>query len=96
MSYPGNTITVTYTFTDLNNAVYDPSTITWTVKDPSGTVQATKALSDFTRLSTGIYQLSWNLPNPATAGTWKRIVNATYTTSNLNVTREFQFFVLSS
>ena len=91
--YQSNTVARQYTFTDLNNAVYDPDTITITIKDANDATAASQSKANLTRISTGIYQMQYNIPSNGALGVWTITVNATSTASSLNSTQVFDFNV---
>lgn len=66
----GQEWTATATFTDANSTVADPTTVTFWVKDPAGTVTSYVYGTDAeaTKSSTGVYVLTIEL---ATAGKYR-------------------------
>lgn len=66
----GDTKRLKVTFTDVDDAVFDPDSSTLTIYDPDGTTNTTKALADFTRVSEGIYYYDFAVPSDATYGMW--------------------------
>lgn len=87
MSYtPGSTITHTFTFLDENGNVYDPSTVTGSIQGTTGATYVSLSLSNFTRVSTGVYTLSYTLPSNAALGTWSINLTATNAGNNNQTT----------
>lgn len=60
----GETHTPSITFRDVDNALYDPTTVTGTVRSPSGTI-TNPATS---QVSTGLYQMTFTLTQK---GIWR-------------------------
>jgi len=94
--YKGDTLGRKLTFKDENDNAFDPSTITVEMINPSGTVVATLTLSDLTKVATGQYKFTWNIPSDAELGLWVIRVTATHTAGNLQNREEFTFIVEES
>lgn len=92
--FAGDTYSRTLTFTDEDDAAFDPDTITCTFYDPDGT-QSGDALDilDLTRTAAGTYELQWTIPADAASGVWTLRVNATVAATSLSETEEFPFNV---
>ena len=71
-----------YTFTDIQGNLYDPSSFTMEILDPSDTVIETSTTLD--KLQTGEFAFSWNIPNTATTG--KYTAKLTYVIETLDGT----------
>ena len=92
-TYRGDTIGRIFHFKDENDAYFDPSTVTIKIIDPNGTTKATLSLSDLTKIDTGQYKMTYNVPNDAEYGLWTIQVTAT-ASGNAQNTEEFVFDVV--
>jgi uncharacterized protein YfaS (alpha-2-macroglobulin family) len=71
--YPNETVSKSITFRDKDNALLDPDTTTVDIIDPNNTTIANPSLS---QISTGIYEMNYNIPLDATLGQWKVVITA--------------------
>jgi hypothetical protein len=69
-----------YTFTDIQGNLYDPSSFTVEILDPSSAVAGTADALD--KLQTGEFAFAWNIPTAATTG--KYTVKLTYIVETLD------------
>jgi uncharacterized protein YfaS (alpha-2-macroglobulin family) len=73
--YQGETVGLKATVKDADGTLTDPSTVTITIVDPTGTEKVTD--SAMTKKSTGIYQYDYTIASDAVAGIWTSEVKAT-------------------
>jgi len=68
----GETIRIGNTYTDINDVVYDPSTVELEIYNPSEILDTTVtyAEGDIKRTSEGIYYYDYDISSDATAGWW--------------------------
>jgi len=71
----GQTRTFRVAFTDRNGDPKDPTDITGEVYDPESTLKHSFVLGDFTKISTGIYEVAYTPASDAIIGRWKLIVD---------------------
>lgn len=91
--YSEDTLQLTLTFTTTDKTVFDPSTITVTLTDPSGDVEETDYdLYSFIRVKEGVYTLDFNVPSSAESGEWIIVVAATAASGAKN-TKKIKFYV---
>jgi uncharacterized protein YfaS (alpha-2-macroglobulin family) len=93
--YPGSSLTRLYFVKDEKGELYDPTDLSGTVSDSSGSPKGTLVFSDFSRQSTGRYYLHWNLPEDAKKGVWHLHLTARYEvpTPALVTSKTFNFTV---
>lgn len=63
---PGTSVAFFFSFPDLNGDLFDPSTITVSIADPSDTEVVTDATTE--RLETGRYVYEWSIPSTEPTG----------------------------
>ena len=85
---PGDTVSRYFYFKDPTGTLFDPTTITCTIIDPTGTTQGTPTLVE---VVTGQYTLDWNIPSDGPVGIWK--IRVTATSGTYQETEEFPFRV---
>jgi uncharacterized protein YfaS (alpha-2-macroglobulin family) len=68
--YQDEAVRLKATFKDFSGTLVDPSAIALDIVDPSGTVVATKAKTDMTNPSTGVYYYHYDLASTAPVGVW--------------------------
>lgn len=91
--YAGNVVNRQLTFTDSAGAVFDPLTVASVIADSSGTAQKTLTIGDLTRVSKGVYTLTYTLLAGALAGTWTITVTATDTNGENPTSQTLTFTV---
>ena len=79
------------TIRDENNNLYDPDNVTWTIVNPKGT--AVVEDSAMTKVSTGVYKASYDIPSDAPYGEYKVTIKMVITDSSTTI-KEDEFFVL--
>ena len=79
------------TIRDENNNLYDPDNVTWTIVNPKGT--AVVEDSAMTKVSTGVYKASYDIPSNAPYGEYKVTIKMVITDSSTTI-KEDEFFVL--
>ena len=72
----GDLLRATGTFRDLNDALVDPTTVTFKAKKPDGTVTTRTYPTNVTKESVGVYYTDWDID---TSGTWSLRVESTGT-----------------
>ena len=87
----GETYIQKITIRDENNNLYDPDSVTWTVTNPKGTAVVDD--SAMTKVSTGVYKASYNIPSNAPYGEYKVSIKMTITDTSTTI-KEDEFFVL--
>ena len=87
---PGDTLSRYFYFKDPTGALFDPTSITCAIIDPSGTTQGTPTL---VKVVTGQWSLDWNIPSSATVGIWKLEITAI--SGTYHETEEFTFRVVA-
>ena len=95
-TYPGDTITRTFTFKDSTDTLFDPDTIAVLIIDPAGITQATKAMADLEHVSVGTYRMLYTLPSSDAVGNWNIQVTATYVADDLVNKESYPFTVYAS
>ncbi len=70
MVYQNESIRLKATLKDWNDTVADPDTLSLKIYNPSGTLVITKAKTDMSNPSTGVYLLYYDLPVDAPTGVW--------------------------
>ncbi len=68
----GETVTINNSYTDSDDAAYDPSTVELKIYDPAGTLidTLTYAAAEIIKSGTGIYYYNYDIPADATVGWW--------------------------
>ena len=68
----GETVTINNSYTDSDDAAYDPSTVELKIYDPAGTLIDTLTYADaeIIKSGTGIYYYNYDIPADATVGWW--------------------------
>jgi len=94
--YAGDTVSKKFYFYDELDALIDPDTIPGTLKDPTNTTIDTYTLSDFVKVTTGIYTLTFNVPAAAAVGEWRLVIVPTRTTGTIQETEAYVFEVAST
>lgn len=88
--YPEQTVSKYFYFRDADGTLFDPDTFSCTIYDPTGTSAATPTLS---KVSTGKYQMDYNLPEDADPGDWTIKVTGEITASSSKGIELFKFRV---
>lgn len=70
MVYQDEAVRLKATFKDFSATLVDPSAIALNLFDPNGAVVLTKAITDMTKVSTGVYYYEYDLASTATVGLW--------------------------
>ncbi len=92
VDYLGDSVGFTFTFSNKQSILFDPTNVTVRFTDGAGNMQEDVfSLTDLTRLETGKYFLKYNIPVSAVAGNWFLTVHAEYTPENLKDTAKFYF-----
>lgn len=78
------------TIRDENNALFDPDEVEWVVTNPKGEVVAQ---GQMTKISTGIYKASYDIPNNALYGEYYVKISMIVTDTSTTI-EEDEFFVL--
>ena len=71
--YPEKTFSKLIYFKDKNDDAVNPDSNTCTIYDPTGSPIANPTLAN---ISTGIYELNYNLPADAERGDWSYVIEA--------------------
>lgn len=69
--YRSETKRFQFTFKDVNDAVYDPTTQAITIYDPTGELINTYDEGDVTYVSAGVYYIDYDIPSDAEYGRWQ-------------------------
>ena len=91
MILPGGVKRIQGTFTDENNAAYDPSSAVITIYDPQRILIATKALTDCIQVILGTWYLDYSIPLTGPVGRW--MVSWVNTVLTKNYVYPFAFIV---
>lgn len=93
--YAGDTVSKKFYFYNELNALIDPDDITGTLFNPSATPALYFTLSNFVKVTTGSYTLTFNVPAAASAGEWRLVIVPTRTTGTIKETEAYVFEVAS-
>jgi hypothetical protein len=91
MILPGGVKRIQGTFKDENDTLYDPTSAEIKIYDSVGTLTATKALTDCTNVSPGIWYLDYTVPAAGPIGRWT--VSWSNTVGTKNYLYPFAFIV---
>ena len=89
MPYLGDTVRFKNTWTDYNGNALDPDSQEARIYDGAGNLVATKTDSDMTKEDDGVYFFDFELPESATAGTWKIVWKGTKSENDFIVSKYF-------
>src|SRR3990170_1916155 len=93
--YAGDTVSKRFYFYNESDALIDPDDITGTLFTPLSTPALYFTWSSFTKVTTGIFTLTFNVPAAAAVGTWRLVIVPTRTTGTLQDTEAYVFEVSS-
>jgi hypothetical protein len=90
----GSTLRLDNTFKDLDDALYDPTTLSLSITDPEGTVKktVTYAANEIKRTSVGVFYYDYDIPATGVSGYWVASWDANITLQT--DISEIQFYVL--
>ena len=91
--FKGETYGKILIFEDDSDTQVDPTSVTITIKTPSGTTQDTLSMSDLTKVETGKYKMFWDIPADAETGVWTYTVKAILPTGKKGI-EKFAFEVI--
>ena len=94
--YAGDTVSKKFYFYDELDALIDPDDITGTLFTPLSIAALYFTLASFTKVTTGVYTLTFNVPTGAVVGTWRLVIVPTRTTGTLQETEAYVFEVSST
>lgn len=89
----GSTLRLDNTFKDLDDALYDPTTLSLSITDPEGTVKktVTYAANEIKRTSVGVFYYDYDIPATGVSGYWVASWDANITLQT--DISEIQFYV---
>jgi len=73
--YRGESKRFQTTFTDTDDAVFDPASVVMNIYDAEGELDETYAVGDLTRTAEGVYYVDFPIPTDAAYGRWYMSVN---------------------